>query len=181
MATPTVQSRKRTKHVELTRTVEQHPKTALVQPFDDGDEQPLPEDNFQLSDATSSDDPPSTDDTSSDDSSIMEDLIFMCACDRRAHKADCPLNSRNRYAKRELFPKVTPDQGKTFQLGEYCAIHRARMANKHLICRVTQVFKNRYRLYCTSGILSDNFSSSDMTTCPKKDMTFPWTSGARVA
>ena len=140
-----------------------------VQPFDDGDEQPLPEENFQLSDATSSDDPPSTDDTSSDNSSIMEDLIFMCACDRRAHKADCPLNSKNRYTKRELFPRVTPDQGKTLQLGEYCALHRACMANKHLICRVTQVFKKHYRLYCTSGILSENFSSSDMTTCPKKD------------
>ena len=64
---------------------------------------------------------------------------------------------------------MTPDQGKTLQLGEYCALHRACMANKHLICRVTQVFKKHYRLYCTSGILSENFSSSDMTTCPKKD------------
>ena len=99
----------------------------------------------------------------------MEDLIVTCTWDSRAHKADCSLNPRNRYAKRELFPKVTPDQGKTFQLGEYCAIHRARMVNKHLICRVTQICKNHYRLYCKSGILSENFSSSDLTTCPKKD------------
>ena len=42
------------------------------------------------------------------------------------------------------------------------------MANKHLVCRVIQVHENRYKLYCRNGILSDNFSSSDLKTCPKK-------------
>ena len=61
------------------------------------------QENFQLSNDTLSDDPlPSTDSTSSNDSSIMEDLFFSCTCNTltKAHKADCPLNSRNRYAKR---------------------------------------------------------------------------------
>lgn len=31
------------------------------------------------------------------------------------------------------------------------------------------MYKNHYRLYCRSGILSENFSSSDLITYPKKD------------
>ena len=127
-------------------------------PVDDGG---LPED------AASSDSP---DDTSSDDSSIMEDLIFGCTCGSwtRAHKIDCPLNSRNRYAKRDLFPEV--EVAETFKLGEYCALHWSRMGDKHLICRVIQICRDHYRLYCRSGILSENFSSSDLMTCPKGDI-----------
>ena len=99
----------------------------------------------------------------------MEDLVFSCTCHSwtSAHRADCPLNSRNRYGKRELFRRAI-DQRETLQLGQYCAIHRSHMRKKHLVCRVVQVHDNRYRLYCPSGILSEGFSSSDLKTCPKK-------------
>jgi len=119
--------------------------------------------------SASSDNSSSTDDTSSDESSIIEDLVFSCTCHSwtSAHKADCPLNSRNRYEKRELFRQAI-NQRETLQLGDYCAIHSRRMANKHLVCRVIQVHENRYKLYSQNGILSESFSSSDLKTCPKK-------------
>ena len=142
-----------------------HNKRNQSIPFDD----PL-EDGGLLEDPTWSDSPDDTcsdssDNDTSDDSSIMEDLIFDDSW-TSTHKADCPPNSRSRCTKRELFPRVA----KTFRLGEYCALHRSRMGDKHLVCRVVQIHGSRYKLYCRRGILSENFSSNDLMICPKGDI-----------
>ena len=102
---------------------------------------------------------------------IFSDSEQVCTCStsrRKAHKIDCPLNSRNLYPKKELFPKrkERATNKTTFELGEYCAVHRARMSTKHLTCRVVQVYKNRYRLYCKTGALSEKFSFNEMTPTP---------------
>ena len=44
---------------------------------------------------------------------IISGIICLCGALGRAHKKDCPLNSRNRYAGRTLFPKAScVDSGK---------------------------------------------------------------------
>ena len=124
--------------------------------------------------AFSSDEPPASSDESpgdastSDESSIMGDLRHCdeqppCICNSvGAHKADCPLNSRNLYPKRKLTRK-------TFHLGDYCIVH---VAKKHLTCRVVDAQNNRYRLCYRGGILLKNFSSSDMMISRKLFLVF---------
>ena len=44
---------------------------------------------------------------------IISGIICVCGAQSRAHKKDCPLNSRNRYVRFTLFPKAfSSDSGK---------------------------------------------------------------------
>ena len=103
-----------------------------------------------------------------DDQVCCEDL---CNCGSlRAHKANCPLNTRNLYTKRELFPKVPQSRSSiqvTFRQGAYVAVHTPSTTGKHLVCRVVQIDGSLYTLYSRSGRRKNRFSGSELKHCPK--------------
>ena len=84
-----------------------------------------------------------------------------CTCGSlKAHRIDCPMNTRNIYGKR-LF--------ETFKPGDEVAIHLPRMEGKHIACRIVRVNNGLYTLYCKRGTLSERFTTSQLRHCSHED------------
>ena len=127
----------------------------------------------------------------SDVSCLEDDIIDIvsgvqctCGAEGRAHKKGCPMNSRNHYPGRALFPtmpdgsleppadkciprescKAPPAKKRKFNMkvGDYVCIHHRSMGKCHLPCRIVGVFGDRYQLYCSKGILTTSFPGSEL-------------------
>lgn len=101
----------------------------------------------------------------------------MCTCGSlKAHKSDCPMNSRNVYGKRLLlFSRAT-----SFKPGSKVTVHLPRMAGKHLVCRVAQVNNGRHILHCKRGTISERLWAVNFDTVKSKERASLWTSGDRA-
>ena len=127
----------------------------------------------------------------SDVSCLEDDIIdnvssVQCTCgaDGRAHKKGCPMNSRNRYPGRSLFPtmpdysleppadkcnpgescKAPPAKRRkvNMKVGDYVCIHHSSMGKYHLPCRIVGCFGDKYQVYCSKGILNTSIPGSEL-------------------
>ena len=132
------------------------------------------------------------------DDDIISGNLCICGAYSRAHKTDCPMNSRNRYRGRTLFshnmqssplpadglkpgaksspreslkPPPTKKSKPEMKVGDYVCIHSTLLGKRHLPCRIVRDFGGQYQLYCLAGILS--------TTFPSKEV-IPWTNSLSI-
>ena len=117
------------------------------------------------------------------DTSVLDDEILLCeeenvcTCESlKAHKIDCPMNTRNLYGKR-LFSQTA-----TFKPGDKVTVHipEPRMAKTHLVCRVVQVNDGRYTLHYKRGLVWRDSQAVHFDTAESTDTAFLLTSGDRA-
>ena len=53
-------------------------------------------------------------------------------------------------------------QKSDFAVGDYVSIHHKSLDKQHIPCRIVQVMREKFRLYCSKGIVSGSFSRSDL-------------------
>ena len=123
---------------------------------------------------------------------IISGNICMCGALGRAHKKDCPLNSRNRYVGCTLFPKASsakPPEAKksgptclgkrekpasekalpakkprpNLKVGDCVNLHDGKLGKYHLPCCVVQVFGDRCLLCCDKGVLTTGYAKRQLT------------------
>ena len=100
---------------------------------------------------------------SEDNISFLEDFVTevcVCECLTRAHKAFCPMNSRNRYKNGSSTKQI--ESTLNLKIGNYVALHHQCLPNIHLVCRVVEKCKNKFRLYCRVGLLSGVFLEQEL-------------------
>ena len=124
---------------------------------------------------------------SSDDEQIYVDIVVndsacTCGADSRAHKRSCPLSSRKRYAvlaastgaavgepvvsNSKPLPKTRKIQ---LHVGDYVCVHSIQgVAKLHVVCRIVECMHERFRLYCTKGLLNTSFLRSEVTPIASK-------------
>lgn len=133
-----------------------------------------------------------------DDEDLMSGSLCLCGALNRAHKAFCPMSSRNR-SSRVLFvadnlgpaPSNKPGLSKSeksnntiesdksrvserddssvgFKPGDCVFVHSRKALNNHVRCRIVEVVGKFYRLCCMKGALNGRYSSEDLTASSKK-------------
>ena len=139
------------------------------------------------------------------DEDLMNGSLCVCGALNRAHKACCPMNSRNR-SSRVLFdadknvapvPSNKPGLGKSekshvsekdnnsvgLKPGDCVFVHSRKAVDKHIYCRIVEVVGKFYRVCSMRGALSGRYSSADLTVS-SKDFSIPlcrWRQGPTVS
>ena len=70
------------------------------------------------------------------------------------------MNSRNRYKNGSSTKQI--ESTHNLKIGNYVALHHQCLPNIHLVCRVVEKCKNKFRLYCRVGLLSGVFSEQEL-------------------
>ena len=127
------------------------------------------------------------------DEDLMSGSLCLCGALSRAHKAYCPMSSRNR-SSRVLFgadnkapasskkpglskseksnntvesdkSRVSEKDGNSagFKPGDCVFVHSRKALDNHVRCRIVEVVGKFYRLCSIKGVLSGRYSSEDLT------------------